>query len=119
MEPLQKLKILLVDRAANYTDEYLSLVLDEAEAEALAYCRREDVPDGLAVAVVRMALVNLSAVAAPAGMAFPHRGTAEPRKPILTDIRRKSRIFYAGIGSWWFCDRNGNAGIPPVAYPGR
>lgn len=46
MEPLQKLKILLVDRAANYTDEYLSLVLDEAEAEALAYCRQEDVPDG-------------------------------------------------------------------------
>lgn len=80
MEPLQKLKILLVDRAANYTDEYLSLVLDEAEAEALAYCRREDVPDGLAVAVVRMA----------AGEGQPHR----IGWPFLTGVQRNLGSLY-------------------------
>ena len=77
MEPLQKLKILLVDRAANYTDEYLSLVLDEVEAEALAYCRREDVPDGLAVAVVRMALVKVNRTGSDGLSSQGYSGTSE------------------------------------------
>lgn len=77
MEPLQKLKILLGDRAANYTDEYLSLVLDEAEVEALAYCRREDVPDGLAVAVVRMALVKVNRTGSDGLSSQGYSGTSE------------------------------------------
>lgn len=77
MDSLQKLKILLGERASNYTDEYLSLVLDEAEAEAVAYCRRDDVPDGLAVAVVRMALVTVNRTGAEGLAAQGYSGTSE------------------------------------------
>lgn len=54
---LGKLKILLGERAGDYTDEYLSLLLEEAEAEALAYTRRETLPEGLQTGIPRMALV--------------------------------------------------------------
>lgn len=61
MEPLlEKLKILLGERAAGYTDEYLRLLLDEAEMEALAYTRRESLPPGLEAVIPRMALVMVN-----------------------------------------------------------
>ena len=95
MEPLQKLKILLGDRAANYTDEYLSLVLDEAEVEALAYCRREDVPDGLAVAVVRMALVKVNRTGSDGlssqGYSGPSESYIDGYPAEITDILRRYR----------------------------
>ena len=34
MTPLEKLKILLRERASNYSDEYLSLLLEESTQEA-------------------------------------------------------------------------------------
>lgn len=48
MTPLEKLKILLRERASNYSDEYLSLLLEESTQEAKGYCRRDDIPDPLA-----------------------------------------------------------------------
>ena len=59
MTPLEKLKILLRERASNYSDEYLSLLLEESTQEAKGYCRRDDIPDPLGSAVVNMALVKL------------------------------------------------------------
>ena len=56
---------------------FLRLVLDEAEAEALAYCRREDVPDGLAVAVVRMALVKVNRTGSDGLSSQGYSGTSE------------------------------------------
>lgn len=38
MTPLEKLKILLRERASNYSDEYLSLLLEESTQEAKGYC---------------------------------------------------------------------------------
>ena len=60
MTPLEKLKILLRERASNYSDEYLSLLLDDAEQEAKGYCHRDDIPYPLEGAVVRMALVHIN-----------------------------------------------------------
>ena len=60
MTPLEKLKILLRERASNYSDEYLSLLLEESTQEAKGYCRRDDIPDPLGSAVVNMALVKLN-----------------------------------------------------------
>ena len=60
MTPLEKLKILLGERASGYSDDYLSLLLEEAEEEVLAYTRREDMPDGLQAVVPRMALVKVN-----------------------------------------------------------
>lgn len=60
MTPLEKLKILLGERASNYSDEYLSLLLEESTQEAKGYCRRDDIPDPLGSAVVNMALVKLN-----------------------------------------------------------
>lgn len=60
MTPLEKLKILLGERAPNYSDEYLSLLLEESTQEAKGYCRRDDIPDPLNSAVVNMALVKVN-----------------------------------------------------------
>lgn len=60
MAPLEKLKILLGERASGYTDDYLTLLLEEAEAEAMAYTRRDDMPDGLLSIVPRMAMVKIN-----------------------------------------------------------
>ena len=60
MTPLEKLKILLRERASNYSDEYLGLLLEESTQEAKGYCRRDDIPDPLGSAVVNMALVKLN-----------------------------------------------------------
>ena len=60
MTPLEKLKTLLGERAAGYTDEYLYLLLEEAEAEALAYTRRDTLPAGLSPIIPRMALVMVN-----------------------------------------------------------
>lgn len=57
---LAELKTLLGDRAAGYADEYLTLLLEQAEAEALAYTRRDALPDGLQPVVPRMALVMVN-----------------------------------------------------------
>lgn len=57
---LETLKTLLGERAAGYTDEYLNLLLEEAEAEALAYTRRETLPSALQSLVPRMALVMVN-----------------------------------------------------------
>ena len=47
-------------RAAGYTDEYLTLLLEEAEAEALAYTRRETTVPGIKAVIPRMALVMVN-----------------------------------------------------------
>lgn len=60
MTPLEKLKILLGERASNYSDEYLALLLEEAEAEALAYTRRDLTVPGLDAVIPRMALVMVN-----------------------------------------------------------
>lgn len=63
-ERLARLKILLGERADGYSDSYLTLLLQEAEAEALAVTRRpepgpgEALPPGLEAAIPRMALVK-------------------------------------------------------------
>lgn len=57
---LAQLRTLLGDRAAGYTDEYLTLLLEEAEAEALAYTRRDEMPAGLQPVIPRMALVMVN-----------------------------------------------------------
>ena len=57
---LAQLKTLLGERASSYEDAYLSLLLEEAEAEARAYTRRDDLPDGLKPVIPRMALVMVN-----------------------------------------------------------
>lgn len=60
MTPLEKLKLLLRDRAYSYPDEYLGLILEEATQEAKGYCHRDDVPEPLGSAIVNMALVKIN-----------------------------------------------------------
>lgn len=60
MTPLEKLKILLRERASNYSDEYLSLLLEESAQEAKGYCHRDDIPDPLNSAVINMTLVKIN-----------------------------------------------------------
>lgn len=57
---LAQLKTLLGERADGYDDAYLFLLLEEAEAEALAYTRREALPDALLPVLPRMALVMVN-----------------------------------------------------------
>lgn len=56
---LDKLKLLLGDAAAAFTDARLELALEMAEQEAAAYCGR-DIDDDLRQIAVRMAVVNLN-----------------------------------------------------------
>lgn len=60
MELLDKLKILLGERSDRYTDDYLHMILEIAEDEALAYTRRDTMPDGLLSIVPMMALVMVN-----------------------------------------------------------
>ena len=57
---LEDLKTLLGERADGYSEDYLDLILREAEAEALAYTRRETLPAGLETLIPRMALVMVN-----------------------------------------------------------
>ena len=77
MTPLERLKILLRERASNYSDEYLSLLLEESTQEAKGYCRRDDIPDPLGSAVVNMALVKLNRYGAEGGASQGFSGVSE------------------------------------------
>lgn len=74
---LAELKTLLGDRASGYADEYLTLLLEHAQAEALAYTRRDELPDGLQTMVPRMALVMVNRTGSEGVSAQGYSGVSE------------------------------------------
>ena len=98
---LETLKTLLGERGAGYTDEYLTLVLDEAETEALAYTRRETLPAVLQPIIPRMALVMVNRAGSEGVASQGFSGVSDSHldgwpAEILAVLRRYRRIGVIG-----------------------
>lgn len=98
---LKTLKLLLGERAAGYTDEYLTLLLEQAQTEAMAYTRRDDVPLGLQAVIPRMALVIANRSGSEGVAAQGFSGVSESYldgwpADILAVLRRYRRIGVMG-----------------------
>ena len=98
---LAQLKTLLGERAAGYSDEYLTLLLTEAEAEALAYTRRDKVPAGLQPVIPRMALVMVNRTGSEGVVSQGLSGVSESYldgwpAEVLAVLRRYRRIGVMG-----------------------
>lgn len=98
---LETLKLLLGERAGGYNDEYLTLLLTEAEAEALAYTRRDTLPPGLETVIPRMALVMANRTGSEGAASQGFSGVSESYldgwpAEILAVLRRYRRIGVMG-----------------------
>lgn len=98
---LMALKYLLGERVAGYTEDYLTLLLTEAEAEALAYTRRETLPTGLRAVIPRMALVMANRSGSEGAASQGFSGVSESYldgwpAEILAVLRRYRRIGVMG-----------------------
>lgn len=60
MDNLLKIKILLQDRASNYTDALLELLVEETKQEIKEYCNREELDDVLNSLVQRIVIIKLN-----------------------------------------------------------
>lgn len=73
---IEKVKVLLGDSAANYTDAQVTLAVELASSEAEAYCRRE-LDAELELAVVQMAVVKLNRIGTEGAAALSFSGVSE------------------------------------------